>query len=158
MIYVFRHAHAGRRKDFQGPDHLRPLTERGRRESKLVAEDLAANGISRILTSPYTRCVQSVAPLSDATGLPAEVDLRLAEETPGSEVDALLAEIGPETVLCSHGDIISGLIGRIAAEGARLDAGLIWEKGSVWRLEHEPLSRAGHFAFGVYTPPPITGS
>ena len=61
----------------------------------------------------------------------------------------------PGTVLCTHGDIVSGLIGRIAAEGADLDGDLIWEKGSVWHLE---TSETGRIVSGRYEAPPVTTS
>ncbi|MCB2222617.1 MAG: histidine phosphatase family protein [Actinobacteria bacterium] len=152
MIHVFRHAHAGRRADWDGDDVDRPLSARGRAEAEAIAGRLAPLGVRRILTSPYLRCVQSVEPLAGAVGVPVEVERALAEEAPGHLVDALLAGVGPGAVLCSHGDVISGLLGRLAAGGTDLDAGLVWEKGSVWHLEP---GASGRVASGAYDPPPV---
>ncbi len=153
MIHLYRHAHAGRRVDWDGPDDERPLSDRGWQQAETVARRLAPVGITRILTSPYVRCVQSVEPLSDRTGIAIEIETALAEYTPGEHVDAFLTGLGPGVVLCSHGDIVSGLIGRIAAEGADLGGDLIWQKGSVWNLE---TSASGRIVAGRYEAPPLT--
>ena len=153
MIHLYRHAHAGRRGDWDGPDEERPLSERGHHEAEAVAHRLVSLGITRILSSPYVRCVQSVEPLSERTGIVIEIEPGLAEHTPGDRVDTLLGGLAPGTVLCSHGDIVSGLIGRIAAEGADLQGDLIWQKGSVWHLE---TSDNGRIGTGRYDAPPLT--
>lgn len=155
MIHLFRHSHAGTRRDWDGPDEQRPLTQRGWQESAAVAEYLSPTGITAILTSPYVRCVQSVEALAAATGAAVTIATALAEGTPADRVDALVREVGAGTVLCSHGDVISALIGRAAAGGADLDGGLIWEKASVWHLER---SRTGRVVRGRYVAPPVTAS
>ena len=155
MIHVYRHSHAGTRKTWDSADEERPLSDKGWSQSALVASYLAGIGVDRILTSPYTRCVQSVEPLAAATGLTVEIEAALTEGTGPDRVDGLLAALEPGVVLCSHGDIISGLIGRLAADGADLDAGLVWQKGSVWHLEPGP---SGRIRRGRYVPPPVTGS
>jgi 8-oxo-dGTP diphosphatase len=153
MIHLYRHAHAGRREDWDRPDEERPLSEHGWKQAEAVAERLAAAGITRILTSPYVRCVQSVEPLSERTGIAIEIETSLAEYTPGERVDAFVADLEPGAVLCSHGDIVSGLIGRIAAEGVDLEGDLVWQKGSVWTLE---TSASGRIVAGRYEGPPLT--
>jgi len=155
MIHLFRHSHAGARRDWDGPDQHRPLSERGRRQSEAVAEYLAAAGVTAILTSPYVRCVQSVESLAAATGAAVVVAAALAEGTAGDRVDELVEQVDPGTVLCSHGDVISGLIGRLAADGAHLDGGQVWEKASIWHLER---NQRGRVVRGRYVPPPVTAS
>lgn len=154
MIHLYRHAHAGRRKHWDGPDRERPLSDRGREQADLITERLVTLGVTRLLTSPYVRCVESVDPLAAATGLPVEIESALEEYSDPEEAIRLIAEIGEGAVLCSHGDIVSAVIGHLSAEGADLDAGLIWEKGSVWELER---SESGRVISGRYEPPPVTG-
>ncbi len=60
----------------QEPDA--PLTEAGERAAKALVPTLAALGVEKIVSSPYTRACATVAPLA-ATGLPLETDDRLAE-------------------------------------------------------------------------------
>ena len=150
MIHFLRHADAAGRRDWVGPDRDRPLTEEGRRQARAVADRLSAGGVARILSSPFRRCVESVEPLAAATGIPVEIEAALAEGADRERVADLVREVAAGTVLCSHGDVAGDLIGRLAAEGADLDAGPIWEKGSVWHLERGP---GGTVLRGRYVPP-----
>jgi 8-oxo-dGTP diphosphatase len=153
VIGFFRHAEAGKRHEWKGPDRERPLSEAGERQAKAVAERLAADGVARIVSSPYVRCIESVEPLAAATGLEIEIEPGLAEGADPDMVHDLLLRAEPGTVFCSHGDIASGVLRRLAAEGADLDAGLVWEKGSTWRLERDAR---GKITRGRYSPPPPT--
>jgi phosphohistidine phosphatase SixA len=125
MIAVLvRHGTAGERATWEGDDHLRPLDARGRRQAKALPEALADLQMTRILTSPYVRCVQTVEPLSAATGIEIEDTPALAEGAARTDVLALLATTGGGTVLCTHGDVCHELVGRRRTP-----------KGSVWVLE-----------------------
>jgi glucosyl-3-phosphoglycerate phosphatase len=50
-----------------------PLTDLGHAQAAAAAETLANAGIRRIIASPYTRALQTAAPLSRALGLPVTV-------------------------------------------------------------------------------------
>jgi broad specificity phosphatase PhoE len=50
-----------------------PLTDLGHAQAAAAAEELAAAGIRRIIASPYTRALQTAAPLALALGLPVTV-------------------------------------------------------------------------------------
>lgn len=135
-IALVRHAKAQRRDKWWGkPDRERPLTKAGRAQAKTLAADLARVPASRILTSPFTRCVQTVEPLAARLGIELEhVDeLGEAPTVPvldGGDawvssawlagralglVDELLADDpGSHTVLCSHGDVVPSLMAAIA--------------------------------------------
>ena len=49
------------------------LTELGRQQAEQAAEALAGEGIERIIASPYTRALQTAAPLARRLGLPVTV-------------------------------------------------------------------------------------
>lgn len=49
------------------------LTPVGHRQAEQAAEALRAEGITRILASPYTRALQTAAPVARALGLPVAV-------------------------------------------------------------------------------------
>ncbi len=72
-LYVVRHAKAGIRAAWTGPDQERPLTRRGRKQACRLVERFQGLDIERILSSPFLRCVQTVEPLGEARGLPVEV-------------------------------------------------------------------------------------
>jgi 8-oxo-dGTP diphosphatase len=112
---LLRHASAGHRDDWDGPDHLRPLDKRGRRQAAELVELLRPYGLRRVLSSPYIRCVQTVEPLAAVLGLPVEEDGRLAEGS-GSGARELLHEDG--VLACTHGDIVFDVLGGDLKKGA----------------------------------------
>ena len=77
-VFFVRHAKAGSRRRFEGDDRLRPLSRNGRAQANALVEQLLRSDTTRVLTSPYTRCVETVAPLAKKLGLEVELD-----EAPG---------------------------------------------------------------------------
>jgi phosphohistidine phosphatase SixA len=123
VIVLIRHASAGDRDEWDGDDRLRPLDEKGRRQSEKLVEQLADAPLARILSSPYVRCVQTVEPLAGARGLPIETLEELGEVAdPRAAVGALTAADG--AAVCVHGDLVEELLGRSMKKGAfvRLDS------------------------------------
>jgi 8-oxo-dGTP diphosphatase len=109
-MLLLRHASAGDREHWDGPDHERPLDERGREQAYALVETLAAYRISAILTSPYVRCVQTVAPLARARGLEFELREELSEERQATEGIALVrSRAGEDLVVCGHGGLDQAL-------------------------------------------------
>jgi len=150
QLFVVRHADAGHRSDWDGPDHTRPLSDRGWRQAKGLVDLLAETGVRRLLSSPYTRCVQTLEPLAERLGLAVEPDPRLTEGAGAAGPLAIDRELGQvDAVLCSHGDVIPDLLDALLRRGIRLKDDLRWQKGSTW-----VLTRDGEgFAKGHYLPP-----
>jgi phosphohistidine phosphatase SixA len=73
MVCLVRHAHAGDKHQWPGPDEDRPLSVPGHREAHGLLARLRHYPITRILTSPALRCVQTVEPLSRRRAVPIEV-------------------------------------------------------------------------------------
>ena len=136
-IYVVRHAHAGSRGNWDGPDRERPLSERGRSQADAIAGHLADAGIAEIWTSPFVRCVETVEPLAEKCDLVIGRTDALAEGAPLATTVELvegLATAGTTAALCSHGDVIPDLLAGLARRGAELDPKGSCPKGSVWVL------------------------
>jgi 8-oxo-dGTP diphosphatase len=112
-VILLRHASAGNRHAWEGDDMLRPLDKRGRKQAKALRDELRARGVKQVVSSPYVRCLQTVAPL----GLEIVPDERLAEGAPGSETRALLASLD-NAVACTHGDVVENVLGRSLKKGA----------------------------------------
>jgi 8-oxo-dGTP diphosphatase len=150
-LHLLRHATAGERDQWNGEDRSRPLIKKGLRQTAALTEALATRNIERIVTSPYTRCIQSVQPLAEATGAELEVSEALAE---GPNVDAAYelvdSLIGQNSVLCSHGDVIPAVINRMMWAGLSLESRFYCSKGSIWEIE----VLGGRFSTGHYIPPP----
>jgi broad specificity phosphatase PhoE len=148
--YLVRHASAGHRNEGDPSDDARPLDEAGRVQARKLADWLRHVPITRIVSSPFPRCVQTVEPLAEALGLTIELADALAEATPIEDSWPLLAELADaEVVVCSHGDVIPDLIRRAQLRGLHVPGKSGCAKGSVWTLEHWNGER---FATGIYTP------
>ncbi|MGB6057409.1 MAG: phosphoglycerate mutase family protein [Microthrixaceae bacterium] len=141
-VYLVRHGSAGTRNPADSRDSDRALDETGRAQAQLLSDWLAQKPISRIVSSPYLRCTQTVAPLGEALGLVIEADDRLAESTDVDEAwktlsassDASIGS-GRDVVLCSHGDVIPDLVRRLQLRGMRIHGKSGFSKGSVWELD-----------------------
>jgi 2,3-bisphosphoglycerate-dependent phosphoglycerate mutase len=81
MLYLVRHAHS-----HYGPDEMRELSPPGRAAAERVADLLEGQSISRIVSSPYTRAIQTVQPLADRLNLSIEIVADLRERLLCTEV------------------------------------------------------------------------
>jgi 8-oxo-dGTP diphosphatase len=150
-LYVVRHADAGHRGDGSRPDEARELSERGWRQAEGLCLELGEKDISRLVASPFARCVQTLEPLGKVLGLSVEPDDRLAEGTGAWGALAVAAEVrGTDAVLCSHGDVIPDLLDHLVAHGAKLKDELRWQKASTWVLSWD----GDQLTKGRYLPPP----
>jgi len=134
-LYVVRHAHAGSRSSWNGSDESRPLTNRGRHQADAIAEGIRSAGVTRLVSSPYRRCTQTLDPLAGHLGLDVERDDRLTEGAGGDRALALADELRKEpeaAVVCSHGDVIPELLRILKATTARFRDPFVWPKGSTW--------------------------
>ncbi len=112
-VILLRHASAGKRSEWDGDDMLRPLDKRGRKQASKLRDELRARGVKRVVSSPYVRCIQTVAPL----GLEIVPDERLAEGAPEHDTRELLAVLD-DAVACTHGDVVENVLGRSLKKGA----------------------------------------
>jgi 8-oxo-dGTP diphosphatase len=151
-IFLVRHAHAGKRRDWRGEDRKRPISFKGRVQVAALDDMLTRWPVTRVLTSPYLRCRQTATPIAAALGTRSHVVDALEEYQPPETLARYVAEFeGESVVMCSHGDLISGFVGMIAAEGAEMNGPMRWGKGSVWVLD---LNK-GRVERGRYWPAPI---
>jgi broad specificity phosphatase PhoE len=135
-LLLIRHAHAGTRRDHQGPDLTRRLSARGARQARSLVRTLEGYSPQRILSSPATRCVETVTPLAEALRVKIEADQALSEGA-GLAALALVRSVAHEKIaLCTHGDVIPEILVALADED-HLDLGPRprQAKGSVWVLE-----------------------
>lgn len=140
-VLMVRHASAGDRTNWDGDDKLRPLDEIGWEQAQDLVRLLARFDVEQIVSADYLRCTQTVLPLAEALGLPIDEDDLFSEEGyPAHEQEAIhmvrkLGESLLATVVCSQGDVIPDLMGRLAAEDhVDLPDPLPKKKGSTWAL------------------------
>jgi 8-oxo-dGTP diphosphatase len=135
-IYLIRHVHAGDRKRWQKADELRPISLKGEKQADALRDYLSGFPLTAVFSSSYVRCVQSMGPLAGVLGVRLEVEPSAVEnEPPEGFIKAMHQWMGQAITVCSHGDIISGTVGLLAAEGVPMDGPMASEKGSIWILE-----------------------
>ncbi|HEX2374215.1 MAG TPA: histidine phosphatase family protein [Actinomycetota bacterium] len=149
MPYLVRHAHAGDKRTWTGPDSLRPLSPSGRREAHGLLTQLRDYRITRIMSSPAARCLQTVEPLARRRGLPIEpADVLGVDADPAELLALLLDPAAGEAVVCSHGELIGAVLTRLLGQDLD-DSQLSWPKASTWVLDVE----AGQVHQTHYLPP-----
>lgn len=74
-IYLIRHCKA------TGQHAIAQLTEEGIEQAIKLTEFFENHEIDRIITSPYTRAIQTITPLAHSRGLQIEINHKLIERT-----------------------------------------------------------------------------
>jgi broad specificity phosphatase PhoE len=152
-IILLRHAQAGSRSSWRGDDLVRPLTRDGRRQAADLVDVLAEIPVESIRSSPYLRCMETVAPIAARLGLPVISDGSLAEGHTMAGLDVVRSLAGDTVVLCSHGDLIPNILNALAtSDGIDLGRSPRCQKSSIWLLE--PVGDAGRFGLATYIAPP----
>jgi 8-oxo-dGTP diphosphatase len=150
VVYLVRHAHAGSKAKWEGPDLARPLSAQGRMEALGLIERLGSHPIGRVLSSPTERCLQTVQPLAARLGRPMEPSEVLGVDGSGAAVVELLADPALEgAVLCTHGEIIGEVFDELEKVGIELSDPPRWPKGCTWILSLD----GGHAWRGTYLEP-----
>ncbi len=138
-LILWRHAEAGDHLADPAADLERPLSPKGERQARRVADWLNQflPDSARVLTSPALRCQQTVAPLgrrvkkTPALGPDGDVESLLAATRWPDSREAVLV-VGHQPTL---GRVAAYLM---AGETARFGDPWTIKKGSVWWLRHRP--------------------
>jgi 8-oxo-dGTP diphosphatase len=133
-VIVVRHAHAGRRGAWPGPDATRPLDASGLAEAQALAPLFACYGPDRLASASPVRCVTTLSPLASTLDVPVAIDVGL-DETTAPEVTArrlrAYAAQGGVSVLCSQGGVITAALAQVLD---RPESTLATPKGTAWVL------------------------
>ena len=150
-LYVVRHAKAGERRLWTDDDMNRPLSKKGWKQSELVGKRIAKLGPSKLVSSPYVRCIQTLEPLGTLTDTKVKVDQRLCEDEPFEPVLELLRELPGGSVLSTHGDIIPATMQALSRRGMKMNTPPDWRKAAVWVLKR---NKKGDIVHATVWPPP----
>jgi len=149
-VLLLRHAEAGDRWLWSGNDRDRPLDDRGLKQATALAAQFAEFSITRVLSSPFRRCIQTVEPLAASLSIHTEADPQLAEGSGSQFVHDMLANSGDTTiVLCTHGDIIAAVLSDLERHGCDVGPAARMQKASTWHLDS-----SGPSITARYLPPP----
>ncbi|MEO5611121.1 MAG: NUDIX hydrolase [Ornithinibacter sp.] len=116
-LALVRHAHAVSRSAWRGHDDtMRPLDDAGTTRAADIAPVLAAYGVTRLVSSPSSRCTATLAPYEAASGHRLRTRPGLSEEGFSERPDRApqhlhrLFERGTPAALCTHGPVLPTLL------------------------------------------------
>jgi phosphohistidine phosphatase SixA len=136
-LIMVRHADAGERGAWVGPDAERPLTDLGRLQAQalvlLLGPRLAAAG-TKVHASPTLRCVDTVAPLATHLGTTPLEDPELFEGSSSKPLMARIRTLATDAVWSTHGDLIPSLLIALADRGVQLASDPKCAKAGAWEL------------------------
>ncbi len=140
-LYLIRHAIA-EEENPSGEDSQRELTDKGAKKMRLIAKGLRTLGVDfdLILSSPYTRAVQTAEILSEVFKKKRFV---LSDHLiPTGDMDLLIAEINEKysvnsLAIVGHEPYLSGLVSLLTAGGAPVE--MTFKKGGVCYLSTDDL-------------------
>ena len=148
-IYFVRHAKAGDRSSWSGPDAERPLSKAGL-AAGAQARQAARRGRRDDTGVEPVRALRPDARAARRTGRAADRDRRAAHRGRRVRGCARTARRrSPEgAVLCSHGDVIPETIDALVRRGLDVRTPADWRKASVWVLQAQQ-ARSVHASRGV---------
>ncbi|MFC6012873.1 NUDIX hydrolase [Nocardia lasii] len=142
-VLLVRHAKAGKRSAWDGPDELRPLEAAGEQQAKALTPNLLAFGASEIYSADPLRCIQTVTPLAEQLDAEINCEPMFSEQgydsAKGAARQRFLSLVTDRAVpvVCSQGGVIPDLMAWLAdRDGLTLPAARN-RKGSVWALSFE---------------------
>lgn len=129
-MVLLRHGQARSRRAWRRPEEERPLLRSGERQAERLVPVLAAYDLTRVVTSPYQRCVQTVAPYVHTTGWSLDPRKRLDEEHVSARPLARLVEElvgvvgeGHGVLVCTHRPVLPMVFDALGVEDPRLEPG-----------------------------------
>lgn len=149
---LVRHGRAKSRSSWDGGEETRPLTSSGRAQARAMVPLLAAFGVREIVTSPWARCLDTVAPYAASAGLDpvlAPVLTETAHRADGEAATALLADhVGDprDAVVAMHRPVLPAAVQVLGAATRR------WTTGTL--PDADPYLRPGELLVAHVTTAP----
>ncbi len=122
-LILVRHGKAFPRAKWYETEHVRPLLALGTRQAMALTGLLSAWEVRKLVSSPWKRCVATLAPVSAATGKSIKKVSTLSEKATAANPDKTaryiekLLEKGKPTAFCTHRPVLPTIL-RVFAEHA----------------------------------------
>jgi phosphohistidine phosphatase len=152
-LFLLRHAHAGDPARWRGDDAVRPLSDKGRRQSERLGRLLAGTGEGPdlLITSPLVRAAETAEIVATALGIPVVTDPRLAGPLYVDGLADILAASGAERpCLVGHDPDFSSMLGEMLGLSV-----LPMRKGTLARVDFEGAPRGGRGVLRYLVPPDL---
>jgi len=121
-IVLLRHALAGHKWANPVADVGRSLNREGRDAAACLPAVLLEHLVPQaLLSSPYRRCIETIEPVAERFSLGVEPHDDLLPDAAVTDATVLLLGAVEGAVLCTHGELITRVLG-----------GLACEKGAFW--------------------------
>ena len=119
MIWLLRHGEA----EAGSPDSERPLTEKGREQSRAVGAALKAVGVEldACLTSPKVRAAETARLACEPLGVEPQLEPKLAGGP--FDAEALAAGLGEDVLLVGHDPDFSMVVHSLTGAQVRMKKG-----------------------------------
>jgi len=137
-LIILRHTKALERGDWDEADSERTLDEVGFDQAQLLIKHLEPFAIDEVYTSNYTRCVQTVTPLSHSRGLTITQVPSLNEETFENDPQRSVAfanalkQDEKNILICSHNPVIPTMLRGILNTKLKNKDLIKLEPGDAW--------------------------
>jgi phosphohistidine phosphatase len=153
-LYLLRHAHAGDPMAWEGPDEIRPLSKKGRRQSERLGGFLSGVGFrpDAIVTSPKVRALQTAEHVAEALGQKVVIDGRLGGGFGVADLRSLVAELDAPArlVIVGHDPDFSALVNDLCGT-----TDLFVRKGALVRIDIDGPIEPGAGALRWLIPPDL---
>ncbi|MBA2254128.1 MAG: histidine phosphatase family protein [Chloroflexi bacterium] len=150
-LYLLRHAHAGDPAAWRGPDEDRPLSVKGRKQSKRLGTFLADGGFrpDAILSSPKLRAVQTAKVVARELRAKVHTNARLASDVSLEMLERVLDEApgAQRVVVVGHDPDFSDLLSLLSGTVLEL------AKGALARIDIDRPLRPGRGELRWLVPP-----
>ncbi len=124
-LILVRHGKAFPRAKWYETEHVRPLLKLGTRQAMALTGLLGAWGVRRLVSSPWKRCMATLAPLSAATGKSIKKASTLSEKATAANpdktaryIEKLLAK-GKPVIYCTHRPVLPTIFAVYAAHAPK---------------------------------------
>ena len=128
-LVVLRHAKSRSRRAWRRDDRLRPLLQAGTWQAERVVPVLAAYDVTWLASSSSARCVQTLTPYADVTGLKLREHDGLSEEDASTKlVKDIVDELRhakESSVLCTHRPVLPEVFDALGIPETKLEPGAL---------------------------------
>jgi 8-oxo-(d)GTP phosphatase len=148
-LLLVRHAKAGSKSDWDGPDELRPLDGRGQRQAARLAHVLPLFAPVELLSAERVRCRQTLEPLAERLGRSIGPLPELGEEEFAADPQAALAAV--ERLLAREGDDAAPGVAVVCSQGGAIPsvlAALGVRFAGVTSAPHPPSAKGSTWVLG----------
>ncbi|WP_432945176.1 NUDIX hydrolase [Kribbella sp. CA-253562] len=128
-LVLLRHTEAMKRKEWDGDDSDRPLTDEGRETAQRLIDVLAALGVDRIRSSDAERCAATITPYAATIDRRIHLHPEISERGFKSDPDGMKGfarsawKTGRVTVVCSHRPVLPALAGELGLPAGKFVPG-----------------------------------